>query len=236
MVAAALLWAAPGRAETFYRLDFEGARLAPGSIEDNGKRYTLRRQGGGRVARIVRDGGKGSQVLLLSTAPTPAGADRDRSEVQIHSGIAWNRDWFVGLDVMIPPGTVLSDTWHLLLQCSQPPTGRSPPVSLNLGAEGTLVLVARDDADSYEPLWTGPLAQGRWVRLVLGLRMGENGRAQLWVGGRRVADIRRSLGWADGERRCVLKTGIYRGPAATAFALRLDNVSLGAGYADVARH
>jgi hypothetical protein len=236
MVAAGLLWAAPGRAGTFYRLDFEGARLTPDSIGDNGKRFTLRRQGGGRVARIVKDGNKGSQVLLLSTAPTPAGADRDRSELQIHSGITWNRDWFVGLDVMIPPGTVHADTWHLLLQCPQAGTAHSPPISLNLGADGSLVLVARDDGDAYEPLWTGPLAQGRWVRLVLGFRMGENGRAQLWVGGRRVADIRRSLGWADGERRCVLKTGIYRGPAATAFALRLDNVSLGTGYADVARH
>jgi len=109
----------------------------------------------------------------------------------------------------------------------------APPLSLNLEPNGDLSLVARDDGDTYDRLWSGPLPRGRWVRLVLGFRMGQTGRVRLWRDDRLVADRNQPLGWAAGERRCVLKTGLYRG-AKTPFEIRLDNVSLGSRYRDVA--
>lgn len=211
---------------TWYSLDFEAARLHPGALAEDGRRFALRREGGGRGA-LRPDPAAASRVLELATGPTPRGARHDRAELQVHSGIAWDRTWYLGLDVLVPRGTVFSDTWHVLVQCPQAGWAGSPPLSLDLEPDGRLALVARGDVDAYRSLWSAPMPAGRWVRVVLGFRMGARGHARLWLDGRRVADIRQPLGWAGGEARCVLKTGIYRGAAATPFTLRLDNILLG---------
>ncbi len=222
------------RADTYYRLDFDGARLNRQGLFEDGHKFALRTEGGGQPGRIVLDRRKGSKVLVLRTTATPAGAKKDRAEVQIYSGITFGREWFVGLEVFIPRADVFSDTWNVLLQCHQAGTLRTPPLSLNLEPNGDLSLVARGDADSYDRLWSGPLPRGRWVQLVLGFRMGQDGRVRLWQDGRLVTSQRRPLsGWAAGERRCVLKTGLYRGSAPTPFEIRLDNVMLGSRYRDV---
>jgi Polysaccharide lyase len=134
----------------------------------------------------------------------------------------------------VPRASPPSDTWHLLLQCHQAGTQLPPPISLNLEPDGNLSLVVRDDADTYARLWSGPLPRGRWVRLVLGFRMGRDGQVRLWQDGRQVVYRRQPLGWAAGARRCVLKTGLYRGAATTPFTIRLDDIALGDSYRDVA--
>jgi len=230
---ALLSGAGQARAQVYYQLEFDTARLTGQGVFEDGRKFTYRTQGGGLPARILPDRQKGSGVLVLRTEATPAGAKKDRAEVQIYSGITFDRDWFVGLEVLVPRAVTFSDTWHLLLQCPQAGTGRPPPLSLNLEPNGDLSLVARDDGDTYDRLWSGPLPRGRWVQLVLGFRMGKSGRVRLWQDGRLVASHRQPLGWAAGERRCVLKTGLYRGAATTPFEIRLDNVTLGSRYGDV---
>jgi Polysaccharide lyase len=232
-LAALLFVANPSVAATYYQLGLDDARLNRQGLFEDGRKFALTTEGGGQPARIRTDRKKGSRVLVLRTTPTPQGAKKDRAEIRIYSGISFERDWFVGLEVFVPRNVPPSDTWHLLLQCHQAGTNISPPISLDLEPDGNLSLVVRDDADTYDRLWSGPFPRGRWVQLVLGFRMGKDGRAQLWQDGRLVSSQRRSLGWNAGERRCVLKTGLYRGAAATPFEIRLDNVMLGDRYGDV---
>ena len=222
----------PGGADTYYQLDFDDARIRDGAVHEDGRPFRLRRNGGGQPARIIFDPDKGSDVLELRTTPTPAGAESDRSELQIYSGVEYGRRFFLGFRLFVPADTVFSDTWHLLVQCHQAGTQLSPPLSLNLEPSGALSLVVRDDGDPYEQLWSGPLPRGRWVPVVLGFRLGRNGRVRLWIDGRVMTTRQQPLGWAAGERRCVLKAGLYRGPADTGFVLRLDDVRLADSYRD----
>ncbi len=221
-------------ADTYYRLDFDSAKITSKGVNEKGRAYRFRREGGGMPGRIVKDQRNGSAVLELRSKPTPSGQSKDRAELQIYSGITFNRDWFYGFEVFVPAGTVMDDTWQLLLQCHQNGTKKSPPISLNLSANGNLILVSRRDADKYAALWTGSMPKGRWVPIVLGFRMGAKGRARLWVDAKPVYDRRVPLGWSQGDRKCNLKTGIYRGDSGQAFRLRLDKIALGDSYREVA--
>lgn len=228
------LMSMPLAANTYYRLDFDSAQITPKGVNEKGRAYRLRREGGGMPGRIVNDQRNGSAVLELRSKPTPSGKSKDRAELQIYSGITFDRDWFYGFEVFVPAGTGMDDTWQLLLQCHQNGTSKSPPISLNLSASGKLILVSRRDADTYNALWTGPMPTGRWVPIVLGFRMGEKGRARMWVDAKPVYDRRTPLGWSQGDRKCNLKTGIYRGESDQAFRVRLDKIALGDSYREVA--
>lgn len=168
-------------------------------IIDGHKRFAVILVGGAQPPAIRRDAQTGSNVLALGAGPTPPGQAADRADIRIYSGITYGRTWFTSLDVLIPHGTPRPQDWQVLLQCVQHGADRSPPISLDLEPDGRLSLIARSDADTYRSLWSAPLAQGRWTRLVLGLRMGADGRARLWVDGRAVADIRQTLGWRQGR-------------------------------------
>ncbi|GAB5435135.1 hypothetical protein TRM7615_04785 [Falsiruegeria mediterranea M17] len=220
-------------ADTYYGLDFEGAELASEGVQDNGKFYRLRTGGGGQDGKFS-SGGRGS-ALLLETGPTPAGANYDRTELQIYSGITWERPWHVGFDLFLPRNAKISDDWQLLLQCPQHGVATSPPISLNLYPESTLTLVSRTESDTYEPLGSVALPRGRWVSVVMGFRMGANGYARLWIDGKKVVSVSSALGWKQGKQQCTLKTGIYRGRTDNGFSLKLDNIALGDHYKDVAR-
>ncbi|MGX9353373.1 heparin lyase I family protein (plasmid) [Shimia sp. W99] len=232
LLAVVFLVSAPAVADTYYQLDFDDTAIRGNAVHEDGRTFQLHRDGGGQPARILHDPGKGSDVLELRTTPTPSSAGRDRSELQIYSGVDYGRQFSLGFRLFVPDGSVFSDDWHLLMQCHQAGTTLSPPLSLNLEPSGALSLVVRDDTDPYERLWSGPLPRGRWVPVVLEFRLGENGRLRLWVNERNVSTHRQPLGWATGESRCVLKIGLYRGPAETGFALRLDDIRLGDSYRD----
>lgn len=178
-----LFGAGQAHAQIYYQLEFDTARLTGQSIFEDGRKFTYRTQGGGLPARILPDRQKGSGVLVLRTEATPAGAKKDRAEVQIYSGITFDRDWFVGLEVLVPRAVTFSDTWHLLLQCPQAGTGRPPPLSLNLEPNGDLSLVARDDGDTYDRLWPAPCPAGAGCSWCWGSAWGRTG----WSGCGRVA-------------------------------------------------
>ncbi len=228
------LMSTPLIADVYYRLDFDSAKITSKGVSEKGREYRFRKEGGGMPGRIIKDQRNGSAVLELRSKPTPSGHSKDRAELEIYSGITFNRDWFYGFEVFLPTGVKMDETWQLLLQCHQNGTQKSPPISLNLDAGGNLVLISRRDADTYNPLWTGPMPKGRWVPVVLGFRMGEQGRARLWVDAKSVYDRRVPLGWSQGDRKCNLKTGIYRGESDQAFQVRLDKLALGDTYREVA--
>ena len=226
------LLASAARADiTWYRLTFDDLTPTAQGFRERGKAYRFRREGGGAPLHVVRDPHSGSDAAVLLAMPSPAGATRDRAEIQIHSGIAWDREWFASVRFRLPEAPQRLADWHILMQCPQPGTGRSPPLSVDLEPDGRLALVARSERDTHRSLWSAPLPRGRWTTLVLGFRMGERGRARLWLDGRLVVDRRMALGWeASGERRCVLKTGIYRAPSSYPFEMRLDDVTLADSY------
>lgn len=228
-----MVCAVTARADLYYVLDLEAARLTQGALHEARKSYAITLEGGAQAPVIRQDPQSGSRMLVMATGPTPPGAAKDRSEVRIYSGVAFERDWFVGLDVMVPRGTPPPQNWQILLQCHQNGTALPPPLSLDLEPGGHLALVVRGDGDPFERLWQAPLPPGRWVRLGLGFQMGKKGHVSLWMDGRRVADRALPLGWAAGARACSLKTGIYRGAQARPFTLMLDNIKMGDTRADV---
>ncbi|UWR28350.1 polysaccharide lyase (plasmid) [Sulfitobacter sp. S223] len=233
---AALWWSipvSPAVAGPYYLLDLEGAEVAPSYLYEGTKRYRLRVQGGAATPAIRRDSQRGSNVLVLSTGPTPRGMKHDRSEVQLYGNVTYDKPWFVGLKMQIPQGTPAPRDWQVALQCHQNGTALSPPVSLDLEPDGTLSLVVRSDADRFEKLWSTRVTQGRWMQIELGLQMGRSGRVQLWLNGRKQLDIARPLGWAAGDAACALKTGIYRAASPQPFMMLLDDVMLGDTRADV---
>ncbi|MEQ6250931.1 heparin lyase I family protein [Sulfitobacter sp. HNIBRBA3233] len=220
------------RAGPYYLLDLEGSEIALPYLYEGTKRFHLRLEGATSAARAY-DPRRGSNVLVLSSGPTPRGQTKDRAEVQLYGNLTYGREWFVGLSVMIPRDVPVPEDWQVLLQCHQNGTSTSPPVSLDLEPDGRLALIARNDADTFETLWSVPMPRGRWVQIELGLDMGPQGRVQLWVDGRRRADIRRALGWAAGQRACAVKSGIYRGASRRPFTVYLDDIMLGDTRADV---
>ncbi|UYV37178.1 polysaccharide lyase [Rhodobacteraceae bacterium D3-12] len=215
---------------TYYHMTFDQLRPVAGGFEERGKRYPFRRDGGGAALATRRDARIGSTVLVLKTDPTPPGADRDRAEVQIHSGISWRRDWVASLRFRIPDHTSVVADWQTLMQCPQVGNDLPPPISVDLEPDGRISLVVRSERDVHEIIWSAPLPRGRWSTLALGFRMGADGRARLWLDGRKMVDVRLPLGWVEAEELCVLKTGIYRAPSPNPFELHLDDVTLGDSY------
>ena len=235
LMAWALMFACigPAVAGPYYLLDMEGAEVAPDSLYEGTKRYRLRLEGGSTLPRIRRDAQRRSTVLELSTGPTPRGTGHDRAEVQLYGNLTYDKPWFVGLRLMVPQGTAAPRDWQIMLQCHQNGTSLPPPLSLDLEPDGTLALIARNEADRFETLWSAPVRQGRWMRIELGMQMGPRGRVQLWLDGRRQVDIARPLGWATGDAACAVKTGIYRAASRQPFTMYLDDVMLGDTRADV---
>lgn len=221
----------------YYRLTFDHTRPTALGFAENGKSYRSRRDGGGAAFTTGYDVLRKSRALVLRTAPTPPGADSDRAEIQIYSGITWNRDWVASLEFHVthpsesvsPPSDNIAD-WQILMQCVQAGTSLPPPLSIDLEPEARISVVVRSEQDRHEILWSGPLPRDRWSEIAIGFRMGEKGRVRLWLDGKQLLDKRLPLGWHDGEERCVLKTGIYRAPASTPFELRLDDVTLADSY------
>lgn len=217
---------------TWYRMTFEDVRSTAQGLEEAGKSFRFRREGGGAPLRVLRDPLSGSGALVLRSAPTPPAATRDRAEIQVYSGIDWDREWFASIRFRLSGLPPRLPEWQILMQCPQAGTDLPPPLSVDLEPDGRLALVARSEADAHETLWSAPLPRDRWMSLVLGFRMGEHGRARLWLDGERMVDRRMALGWRGrGERRCVLKAGIYRAPSPHPFELRLDDVTLADSYA-----
>lgn len=227
----------PARAEVQHRIGFDDARIesrddmAAGlsRLFEDGRSQAIRREGGGLAPVIAADPVSGSAVLALATGPTPEGARADRVELTVAPGLAFGQDWAAGFSLYLPDQRLPEGNWTLILQCHQDGTGRSPPLSLNLDPDGSLVLVGRGEADSYRRLWSGPLPRGRWVEIDLGFRLGPGGAVRLALDGQVVAAGPMTLTWAAGQESCTLKTGIYRGPADMPLALRLDDVTLAAG-------
>lgn len=233
---AAMLWiCAHGSgavAAPYYLLDLEGAQIAPAHLYEGSKRYHLRLEGAAFAPRILPDR-QGGHLLELSTGPTPTGAAHDRAEVQLYGNLTYDKAWYVGLRLMVPQGTPAPRDWQIALQCHQNGTSLPPPISLDLEPDGTLALIARNEADRFETLWSAPVPQGRWMQIELGLDMGPRGRVQLWLNGTKRADIARPLGWQAGDRACALKTGIYRAASPQPFTMYLDDIMLGDTRADV---
>ena len=224
----------PVQADTYYSLEMEKAQLTPKGLTEDGRPYAVTREGGGVRPKIIYDTRAGSKVLVLETSSTPQGDVKDRAELQIYSGITFNRTWFMGMRVR-PQGIVAPGAWQLFMQCHQAGSQVPPPLSLNLEAGGVFSLIARSSADAYERLWTGDLPTGRWTDIVIGFRMGAKGHVRLWVNDKQVTEHRVPLRWKGYEDRCVLKTGVYRAASDTPFQMRFDDIRLGDSYRDVAR-
>ena len=230
----ALMHPALVSAKTYYSLEMDQARLTPQGMREDGRHYKITREGGGKAAQISQDPIAGSKVLVLGTSATPQASTKDRAEMRIYSGITFDRTWFLGLRAMTQ-GTVAKDAWHLMMQCHQTGSAKSPPLSLNLEAGNKISLIARSSQDAYERLWTGDMPQGQWADIVVGFRMGAKGHVRLWMDGRLVVERRLPLRWDGYQDRCVLKTGLYRSASDRPFQMRFDDIRLGDRYLDVAR-
>jgi hypothetical protein len=221
-------------AKLYYTYDMEDAptrrEQRAGVGRDAGKKkMEFRQEGGGQDAEFVYDNIAKSNVLVIRTDPTPGGRIKDRTELQVYSGVTFGRPWALGMSVFIPKDITFTDNWHLLAQCHQGGGGGalSPPLSLNLVAPDKLVIVSRSDEDKYRALHTEAMPRGKWVRLEMEFQMGENGNAKLWMDGKKVADEAAPLRFKEGTDKCSLKVGTYRGKATTPHELRLDDVRFG---------
>ncbi len=231
-----LLCTGPGQANVYYDLDFEQTRLSAEVVHEDGKRFGLRVEGGAARPQLAPDPADSDTALVLRAHPTPQGARADRAELGLTSSIRFGQRYALAMQVLRPSGALVAQgRWHLFMQCHQAGTQVSPPLSLNLEPEGRFSVVARNDADGYERLWSGPMPANRWMDLVLEFTMGAPGEVRLWVDGRRVLSARPTLRWQEGEPRCSLKTGLYRGPSKAPFEMWFDDIRLGDSYRDVIR-
>lgn len=123
----ALVWTGLAQADTYYALEMEAARLTPKGMSEDGRPYTVTREGGGLRPKVVYDASAGSKVLVLGTRATPATAPKDRAEMRIYSGVTFDRTLFLGMRAKYS-GTVEQDAWHLFAQCHQAGSGKSPPL------------------------------------------------------------------------------------------------------------
>jgi hypothetical protein len=215
----------------------EGSRVEKGVlVQRQGRGAPIRSEGGGQPGEIVTDPLTRSRVLVIRSAPTPVGGIKDRTELQVFSGVVFDRPWAIGMDVFIPERTVFTPNWHLMMQCHQfsSTAGLSPALSLNLTPPGHVVVVARSTEDKYEELVKAPMPVGRWVRIELEFTMGEKGRAEMWMDGRLVGVRTAILRFKEGDKpQCNLKVGTYRGRSDTPHEIRFDNVILGDSRAAV---
>lgn len=238
LVAAALCGAAAFvapdvAARTLYEITADRAQVKGDDLEEsNRKAYKLKREGSGVAAQIVDDAERRSRVIVFRTPPTPAGKVKDRSELEIFSGIEFGRQWALGMKVFVPAEVEFSDNWHILSQCPQ--NGAiHPPFTLSFVKPGRIAVISRSDADDYRTVWAGDFPKARWVRLELEFTMGEKGHVRMWMDDKLVADKDAVFNFKEGRPRCNLKVGTYRGKTDKPFEVRFDDIRLGNERADV---
>jgi hypothetical protein len=221
---------AQSRDRPMYELTFEDSTVAADQLtaRRGKKAYAVAKEGAGREPGVVFDPTLNSRVLDFEVSATAANQVKDRSELTIYSGVDFGKTWWVSMKVMVPQGNVVAKNWHSFVQCPQAGMPASPPpFSISMAAPNRLMLVSRSDEDSYKEFASGDLPVGKWVNLVLELKMGETGYAGLWLDGQPLGSGEVPLRWKAGEPRCTLKVGIYRGKAQTPFTMRVDDIRIG---------
>ncbi len=217
-----------------YDINAERGRVTGDSLDEGSRKaFKLKREGSGSPAEIVDDPVRNSRVLVFRTGPTPAGKVKDRSELEIYSGIDFGKQWALGMKVFVPERVEFSDNWHILTQCPQNGTVH-PPFTLSFVKPNKIAIVSRSDADDYRVVYSGDFAKQRWVRIEVEFTMGEKGHVRMWMDGNLVADKEASFNFKEGRPRCNLKVGTYRGKTERPFEIRFDDIRLGHALSDVA--
>jgi hypothetical protein len=223
--------------QLLYELNFERSVVSNGGLKEaNGRKtYALKHEGSGREPEVVFDPVLKSKVLDFKVDATPKGTKKDRSELTIYSGVELGKTYWVAMKVMVPNGNAVAQNWHSFIQCAQAgASGDSPAFSLSLGAPSKMMVISRSDEDRYKEVGKTELPVGKWVQLELELKMGEQGRASVFLDGKPAISGEAPLRHKRGAPRCTLKVGIYRGEAATPYEIRVDDIRLGTSREAVA--
>jgi hypothetical protein len=231
--------AAESNDRPLYELNFESGVVSEGKLNEASgrKSYPVSTTGAGQVPRIVFDATLKSKVLNFEVGPTPPDKGKDRSELAIYSGIDFGKTFWISMKVMVPSGNSVANNWHSLLQCPQAGMPSSPPpFSISMATPAKLMLISRSSEDKFKVFGRGDLPVGQWVQLELELKMGDAGRASLYLDGQLVSSGEAPLRFKEGQPRCTLKVGVYRGQASTPYAMRVDDIRLGTTRRSVSGH
>jgi len=215
--------------------DFEGTPLAlfwlpglagSGRYEPGAVALTSERARSGKscVRITVKEGD------ILQTGDD--GKETERAELDSGQHPLVGRDVWYGFSVYVPEDFPIVDDRLVIAQWKQADLQGSPLVAQRFRrGRHDLTIRAQDDRHVALP----KLELGRWHDMIYHIRFaaGDDGRVQVWMNGRQVADVKGPVTLAAGGDRVYNKFGLYRDRWPAPMTIYFDNYAMDAGKSNV---